>query len=188
MKLENAGCAAFFFTERGATFGYNNLVADMRSLLDATVKFSSNLRRDASVHRPGGAGDRTGTTATWPRSWLARVAAGCDGVFIRLMRNPQKLFQMAQTRYLRSLRAFSTNSAASVTKFLLSLALAYTLSTGSLAAQQSPLQQARSHLPGKTPGKPGSEDRYKPGDRHSRSDGVPVKGIKVPSYSPMENC
>lgn len=31
-KLQSAECHAFFFTERGATFGYNNLVADMRSI------------------------------------------------------------------------------------------------------------------------------------------------------------
>src|SRR5690606_9690895 len=31
-KLERYGCKKFFFTERGVTFGYNNLVADMRSL------------------------------------------------------------------------------------------------------------------------------------------------------------
>src|SRR5205807_8611501 len=31
-KLRAFGCARFFFTERGTTFGYNNLVADMRSL------------------------------------------------------------------------------------------------------------------------------------------------------------
>ena len=31
-KIESSGCLNFFFTERGASFGYNTLVADMRSL------------------------------------------------------------------------------------------------------------------------------------------------------------
>ena len=72
VKLQKAGCRAFFFTERGATFGYNNLVADMRSIyrmqhLNLQVVFDATH----SVQRPGGAGDRTGGDAPWPRAWRA---------------------------------------------------------------------------------------------------------------------
>ena len=47
-KIANAGCVAFFFTERGTTFGYNNLVADMRSIYWMQQSgFSGSLRRNA---------------------------------------------------------------------------------------------------------------------------------------------
>ncbi len=91
-KLQSAGCRAFFFTERGATFGYNNLVADMRSIywmqqLNYQVVFDATH----SVQRPGGAGDRTGGDGELaPVLARAAVAAGCDGVFIETHENPAK--------------------------------------------------------------------------------------------------
>lgn len=91
-KLQSAGCRAFFFTERGATFGYNNLVADMRSIywmqqLNYQVVFDATH----SVQRPGGAGDRTGGDGVLaPVLARAAVAAGCDGVFIETHENPAK--------------------------------------------------------------------------------------------------
>lgn len=91
-KLQSAGCRAFFFTERGATFGYNNLVADMRSIywmqqLNYQVIFDATH----SVQRPGGAGDRTaGDGELAPVLARAAVAAGCDGVFIETHENPAK--------------------------------------------------------------------------------------------------
>ena len=91
-KLESAGCKAFFFTERGATFGYNNLVADMRAIywmqeLNYQVVFDATH----SVQRPGGAGDRTGGDgALAPVLARAAVAAGCDGVFLETHENPAK--------------------------------------------------------------------------------------------------
>src|SRR6202790_2596651 len=56
-KLETYGCTSYVFTERGVSFGYNNLVADMRSLywireLGYPVIFDATH----SVQRPGGAG------------------------------------------------------------------------------------------------------------------------------------
>jgi 2-dehydro-3-deoxyphosphooctonate aldolase (KDO 8-P synthase) len=91
-KLQSAGCRAFFVTERGATFGYNNLVADMRSIywmqhLDFQVVFDATH----SVQRPGGAGDRTsGDGELAPVLARAAVGAGCDGVFIETHENPAK--------------------------------------------------------------------------------------------------
>jgi 2-dehydro-3-deoxyphosphooctonate aldolase (KDO 8-P synthase) len=91
-KLQSAECRAFFFTERGATFGYNNLVADMRSIywmqqLNYQVIFDATH----SVQRPGGAGDRTGGDGELaPVLARAAVAAGCDGVFIETHENPAK--------------------------------------------------------------------------------------------------
>jgi len=91
-KLQSVACRAFFFTERGATFGYNNLVADMRSIywmqqLNYHVVFDATH----SVQRPGGAGDRTGGDGELaPVLARAAVAAGCDGVFIETHENPAK--------------------------------------------------------------------------------------------------
>jgi hypothetical protein len=96
---------------------------------------------------------------------------------------------MAQTRYLFALfRAFSTSSAASAAKFSLSLAFACALSAGSLAAQDSaatpPNKEAAS--PEKTSKKAKGEPKKTDSDHDIDipvPDGVPVKGIKVPSYS-----
>ncbi len=92
VKLQEGGSRAFFFTERGATFGYNNLVADMRSIywmqqLNYQVVFDATH----SVQRPGGAGDRTGGDGELaPVLARSAVAAGCDGVFIETHENPAK--------------------------------------------------------------------------------------------------
>lgn len=91
-KLKNAGCRNFFFTERGTSFGYNNLVADMRSIywmqeLSYQVVFDATH----SVQRPGGAGDSTGGDGVLaPVLARAAVAAGCDGIFIETHENPAK--------------------------------------------------------------------------------------------------
>jgi 2-dehydro-3-deoxyphosphooctonate aldolase (KDO 8-P synthase) len=89
-KLRAFGCERFFFTERGASFGYNNLVADMRSLywmreLGCHVVFDATH----SVQRPGGAGDKTGGDGVLaPVLARAAAAAGCDGIFIETHEDP----------------------------------------------------------------------------------------------------
>lgn len=89
-KLRAFGCERFFFTERGTTFGYNNLVADMRSLywireLGFPVVFDATH----SVQRPGGGGDKTsGDGVLAPVLARAAMAAGCDGIFIETHVNP----------------------------------------------------------------------------------------------------
>lgn len=91
-KLVLAGCKTFFFTERGTSFGYNNLVADMRSIywmqeLGLHVVFDATH----SVQRPGGGGDHTGGDGHLaPILARAAVAAGCDGLFIETHENPSK--------------------------------------------------------------------------------------------------
>jgi 2-dehydro-3-deoxyphosphooctonate aldolase (KDO 8-P synthase) len=90
-KLIAFGNERFFFTERGTTFGYNNLVADMRSLywireMGYPVVFDATH----SVQRPGGGGDKTsGDGVLAPVLARAAVAAGCDGVFIETHENPE---------------------------------------------------------------------------------------------------
>src|SRR2546421_4438832 len=60
-KLVAFGNSQFCFTERGTTFGYNNLVADMRSLYwMREAGYPVLFDATHSVQRPGGAGDKTG--------------------------------------------------------------------------------------------------------------------------------
>ena len=91
-KLHAFGARKFFFTERGTTFGYNNLVADMRSL--AWLREAGyHVIFDAthSVQRPGGAGDATsGDAALAPVLARAALAAGCDGIFMEVHENPRR--------------------------------------------------------------------------------------------------
>ncbi len=86
--------AQFCFTERGTTFGYNNLVADMRSLYwmrDAGYRVIFDATH--SVQRPGGAGDSTsGDGILAPVLARAAMAAGCDGIFMEVHENPARAF------------------------------------------------------------------------------------------------
>jgi len=91
-KLIAFGNAQFCFTERGTTFGYNNLVADMRSLYwmrDAGYRVVFDATH--SVQRPGGAGDSTsGDSVLAPVLARAAMAAGCDGIFMEVHENPAR--------------------------------------------------------------------------------------------------
>ncbi len=91
-KIESTGNHKIILTERGVSFGYNNLVADMRSLL-VMREFGYPVIFDAthSVQRPGGAGNRTGGDGCWaPALARAAVATGCDGVFIETHVKPEE--------------------------------------------------------------------------------------------------
>jgi 2-dehydro-3-deoxyphosphooctonate aldolase (KDO 8-P synthase) len=91
-KLIAFGNDKFCFTERGTTFGYNNLVADMRSLFWMR-EAGHRVIFDAthSVQRPGGAGDSTsGDSELAPVLARAAVAAGCDGIFMEVHENPAR--------------------------------------------------------------------------------------------------
>ena len=91
-KLITFGNAQFCFTERGTTFGYNNLVADMRSLYwmrDAGYRVIFDATH--SVQRPGGAGASTsGDSILAPVLARAAMAAGCDGIFMEVHENPAR--------------------------------------------------------------------------------------------------
>ena len=99
-KLETFGAKQFLFTERGTTFGYNNLVADMRSL--AWIREAGyRVIFDAthSVQRPGGAGDKTsGDGALAPVLARAAVAAGCDGIFMEVHDDPARALSDAASQ------------------------------------------------------------------------------------------
>jgi len=91
-KIESAKNPRYFFTERGVSFGYNNLVADMRSLYWVR-EAGYHVVFDAthSVQRPGGAGSSTsGDGFLAPVLARAAAAAGCDGIFIETHENPAR--------------------------------------------------------------------------------------------------
>ncbi len=91
-KLRSAGCDDIMLTERGTSFGYNNLVVDFRSLpvMRAT---GARVIYDAghSVQLPGGRGDTSGGQAEFivPLA-RAAVAMGCDGIFVETHPDPAR--------------------------------------------------------------------------------------------------
>lgn len=89
-KLEGAGARRLLLTERGASFGYNNLVTDFRAL-PIMRRFGYPVIFDAthSVQLPGGAGTRSAGEREFVGP-LARaaVAAGCEGLFMEVHPNP----------------------------------------------------------------------------------------------------
>lgn len=106
-KLEEGGCRSYFFTERGTTFGYQNLVADMRSIpWMQEPGYQVVFDATHSVQRPGGAGDSTGGDgALAPVLARAAVAAGCDGIFLETHENPSRALSDGPNQVpLKSLR------------------------------------------------------------------------------------
>src|SRR3977135_4003591 len=87
-KLSGFGNDKFVFTERGTSFGYNNLVADLRSLYwMREVGYRVIFDATHSVQRPGGAGDSTsGDGMLAPVLARAAIAAGCHGRFMAARR------------------------------------------------------------------------------------------------------
>jgi len=105
-KARAAGNDNIMITERGATFGYNNLVFDVRSL-PIMRKMGYPVIFDAthSVQLPGGRGASSGGQRDMV-TYLARaaVAAGVDGVFFEVYPDPEKaLCDGANSLYLDSL-------------------------------------------------------------------------------------
>lgn len=91
-KLTEAGGEQIWLTERGASFGYNNLVVDMRSIaimkgLGHPVVFDATH----SVQLPGGGGTVSGGNREYvPLLARAAVAAGCSGVFMEVHPDPDR--------------------------------------------------------------------------------------------------
>ena len=91
-KVRGAGGERLLLTERGACFGYNNLVVDMRSL-PVMRSFGCPVIYDAthSVQLPGGAGGSSGGQREFiPPLSRAAVAAGVDGLFLEVHPDPDK--------------------------------------------------------------------------------------------------
>jgi 2-dehydro-3-deoxyphosphooctonate aldolase (KDO 8-P synthase) len=91
-KVRSVGNDQVLLTERGASFGYNNLVADMRSLVimrsfDVPVVFDATH----SVQLPGGAGTASsGQREFVPHLARAAVATGCDALFMEIHPDPDQ--------------------------------------------------------------------------------------------------
>src|SRR5687768_13679166 len=91
-KLQSAGCEKILLTERGASFGYNNLVVDLRSF-PIMRSFGVPVVFDVthSLQLPGGLGKATGGQAEYIENFArAGVACGVDGVFMEVHDNPAK--------------------------------------------------------------------------------------------------
>jgi len=91
-KIESTGNKNIILTERGVSFGYNNLVSDFRSLL-IMRQFGYPVIYDAthSVQIPSGLGNKSGGEAAFiPYLSMAAVTCGADGVFMEVHENPDK--------------------------------------------------------------------------------------------------
>ena len=91
-KLESTGNTKIMLTERGASFGYNTLVADMRSLVILReMGYPVIFDATHSVQSPGGQGDSSGGDGRFA-PYLAKAAAavGVDGMFIETHPDPSK--------------------------------------------------------------------------------------------------
>ena len=91
-KAKAAGGGKLLLTERGTTFGYNNLVADMRSI-PSLRRFGFPVIFDAthSVQLPGGGGNKSGGQREHaPVLARAALAAGADGIFIETHPQPDR--------------------------------------------------------------------------------------------------
>lgn len=93
-KILSTGNNNIMVTERGVSFGYNNLVVDMRSIpIMQSFGFPVVFDATHSVQLPGGQGDTSGGQREFVAP-LARaaVSVGCDAVFLEVHEYPDKAF------------------------------------------------------------------------------------------------
>lgn len=91
-KLERNGCQRILLTERGTSFGYNNLVVDVRSFpVMRGIGYPVVFDVTHSLQLPGGQGIASGGQSQYIEV-LARagIAAGVDGIFMEIHENPEK--------------------------------------------------------------------------------------------------
>jgi len=91
-KCREAGAAEVWLTERGSTFGYNNLVVDFRNL-PIMKQWADRVIMDCThaVQRPGGGGGTTGGDRRFvPALALAGQTFGADGYFFETHPNPDE--------------------------------------------------------------------------------------------------
>jgi 2-dehydro-3-deoxyphosphooctonate aldolase (KDO 8-P synthase) len=91
-KLLSKGNEAILLTERGTSFGYHNLVVDMRGLADMRrLGYPVVFDATHSVQLPGGAGDRSGGERQYvPALARAAVAVGVDALFMEMHEDPDR--------------------------------------------------------------------------------------------------
>jgi 2-dehydro-3-deoxyphosphooctonate aldolase (KDO 8-P synthase) len=91
-KVEAAGNRRILLTERGASFGYNNLVVDFRSIpIMQSIGYPVIFDATHSVQLPGAAGDHSGGQRQFaPLLAASGVAAGADAVFMEVHPDPDR--------------------------------------------------------------------------------------------------
>jgi len=91
-KVLRQGNDNILLTERGTSFGYNNLVFDVRSIpIMKNLGFPVVIDASHSVQKPGGEGAYSGGDAEFiPYVAAAGIAAGADGIFLEIHDNPPK--------------------------------------------------------------------------------------------------
>lgn len=99
-KLKEAGANEIWQTERGTTFGYQNLVVDMRSFsIMAENGYPTVMDATHSVQLPGAAGGISGGQREFvPALARAALAAGANGVFLETHPNPEKAISDAASQ------------------------------------------------------------------------------------------
>jgi 2-dehydro-3-deoxyphosphooctonate aldolase (KDO 8-P synthase) len=100
-KAESAGNRNLILTERGFSFGYNNLVVDLKSIAYMkTLGYPVVIDATHAVQRPGGAGDKSSGDRQYVET-IAKgsVAAGADGVFMEIHPDPDKALSDKDTQY-----------------------------------------------------------------------------------------
>lgn len=110
-KIKSSGNEKILLTERGTSFGYNNLVFDVRSLpILRETGYPVIFDATHAVQLPGGAGTISGGERNMvPYLARAAVAAGVDGIFLEVHRDPEKaLCDGANSLYLDSLEELLT--------------------------------------------------------------------------------
>jgi len=91
-KILSTGNRAILLTERGTSFGYHNLVVDMRGLaVMREIGYPVVFDATHSVQLPGGAGDRSGGERRFvPALARAAVAVGIDALFMEMHEDPDR--------------------------------------------------------------------------------------------------
>ncbi len=108
-KMESVGNENILVTERGVSFGYNNLVSDFRSLkIIRDLGYPVIYDGTHSVQLPGGKGRSSGGQREFVEGLCrAAVAFGCDGLFLEVHLNPDKALcdgpNMINLKQLKSL-------------------------------------------------------------------------------------
>jgi len=100
-KLTSAGNNRILLTERGFSFGYNNLVVDMKSIaIMKKTGYPVIIDATHAVQKPGGAGDRSGGEREFVEA-IAKgaVAAGANGLFLEVHPDPKNALSDKETQY-----------------------------------------------------------------------------------------
>jgi 2-dehydro-3-deoxyphosphooctonate aldolase (KDO 8-P synthase) len=91
-KIEQAGNKRILLTERGSSFGYNNLVSDFRSIpIMQQTRYPVIFDATHSVQQPGGLGSASGGSSEYiPLLSRCAIAAGANALFLEVHTNPKK--------------------------------------------------------------------------------------------------